>query len=57
VEVKSKLMLASRFALPFAQRLFRVDHNAKAPPLLNILSICMDLFRQIELKSPSLATQ
>jgi hypothetical protein len=51
------LVLASRFALPSASFASTDANHAKAPPLLNRLSICLDLFRKVELKSPSLATQ
>jgi hypothetical protein len=47
VEVESKLMLASRFDFPSAS-LASTTSGAKAP-LLNTLSISLDLFRDIEL--------
>jgi hypothetical protein len=45
VEVESKLMLASRFDFPSASL---ASTSAKAP-LLNTLSISLDLLRDIEL--------
>jgi hypothetical protein len=49
VEVESKFMLASRFDFPSAS-LASIDPSAKAKaPLLNTLSISLDLFRDIEL--------
>jgi hypothetical protein len=46
VEVESKLMLASRFDFPSASL---ASTSAKAPRVLNTLSISLNLFRDIEL--------